>query len=45
MERWQARWELTEVHYGRIASPVQQGNAKLSNLQVLNVLPRMVEQG
>ena len=38
---------LTEAQYARIAHvfPVQQGNVALSNLQVLNALLYMAEQG
>jgi transposase len=39
--------ELTEAQYERIkeALPVQRGNASLSNLQVLNAVLYVAEQG
>ena len=39
--------ELTEAQYARIASalPVQRGNVRLSNLQVLNAILSVAEQG
>ena len=39
--------EITEAQYERIASvlPVQRGNVKLSNLQVLNAILYVAEQG
>ena len=39
--------ELTKAHYERIAPllPVQRGNVKLPNLQVLNSMLYMAEQG
>ena len=39
--------EITEAQYDRIAShlPVQRGNVRLSNLQVLNAILYVAEQG
>ena len=39
--------ELTEAQYARIALclPVQRGNVRLSNLQVLNAILYVAEQG
>ena len=39
--------ELTEAQYARIAPclPVQRGNVRLSNLQVLNAILYVAEQG
>ena len=39
--------EITEAQYERIAPvlPVQRGNVKLSNLQVLNAILYVAEQG
>ena len=41
------RIEITEAQYERIAPvlPVQRGNVKLSNLQVLNAILYVAEQG
>ena len=44
---YHARMEITEAQYERIAPvlPVQRGNVKLSNLQVLNAILYVAEQG